>query len=67
MAYSLGNFVSGMMEEETQLEGMLSFDLKKEDNRTSIENVVLTPLVNHYEITNLKELMEQEKDLLFIV
>lgn len=55
VAYSLGNFVSGMMEEETQLEGMLSFDLKKEDNRTSIENVVLTPLVNHYEITNLKD------------
>ncbi|WP_028043028.1 CapA family protein [Candidatus Stoquefichus massiliensis] len=55
VAYSLGNFVSGMMEEETQLEGMLSFDLKKEDNRTSIDNVVLTPLVNHYEITNLKD------------
>lgn len=55
VAYSLGNFVSGMMEEETQLEGMLSFDFKKEDNRTSIENVTLTPLVNHYEITNLKD------------
>lgn len=55
VAYSLGNFVSGMMEEETQLEGMLSFDLKKEDNRVSIENVVLTPLVNHYEVTNLKD------------
>lgn len=55
VAYSLGNFVSGMMEEETQLEGMISFDLKKEDNRCSIENVVLTPLVNHYEITNLKD------------
>jgi len=53
VAYSLGNFVSGMMEEETQLEGMLSFDLKKVDNTCSIENVVLTPLVNHYEITNL--------------
>ena len=55
VAYSLGNFVSGMMEEETQLEGMISFDLKKEDNRCSIENVVLTPLVNHYEVTNLKD------------
>lgn len=55
VAYSLGNFVSGMMEEDTQLEGMLSFDLKKEDNRCSIENVILTPLVNHYEITNLKD------------
>lgn len=55
VAYSLGNFVSGMMEEETQLEGMLSFDLKKDGNQKSIENVVLTPLVNHYEITNLKD------------
>lgn len=55
VAYSLGNFVSGMMEEETQLEGMLTFDLKKEDNQCSIENVTLTPLINHYEITNLKD------------
>lgn len=55
VAYSLGNFLSGMMEEETQLEGMLSFDLKKVDNQTSIENVVLTPLVNHYGVTNLKD------------
>lgn len=55
VAYSLGNFVSGMMEEETQLEGMLSFDFKKEDNRTSIDNVVLTPLVNHYQVSRLKD------------
>lgn len=61
VAYSLGNFVSGMMEEETQLEGMLSFDLVKEDNRCSIENVVLTPLVNHYEVTNVKNAYETRK------
>lgn len=55
VAYSLGNFVSGMMEEETQLEGMLSFDFIKKDNQCSIENVVLTPLVNHYQVSNLKD------------
>lgn len=49
VAYSLGNFVSGMMEEETQLEGMLSFDLVKADDGTlSLDNVTLTPLINHY-------------------
>ncbi|MFR7592090.1 MAG: CapA family protein [Longibaculum sp.] len=55
VAYSLGNFVSGMMEEETQLEGMLSFDFVKKDNQLAIENVVLTPLMNHYQISNLKD------------
>ena len=55
VAYSLGNFVSGMMEEETQLEGMLSFDFVKKDNQFAIENVVLTPLINHYQISNLKD------------
>ena len=29
VAYSLGNFVSGMLEESCQLEGMLSFDIEK--------------------------------------
>ena len=55
VAYSLGNFVSGMMEEETQLEGMLSFDVKKKDGQCVVENVLLTPMVNHYEISNLKD------------
>lgn len=52
MAYSLGNFVHGMMEEETQLGGMLSFDFVRKDNKLSIDNVKLTPLVNHYEASN---------------
>lgn len=55
VAYSLGNFVSGMMEQETQLEGMLSFELVKKEGNNSIENVKLTPLVNHYEISNHKD------------
>lgn len=58
MAYSLGNFVHGMMEEETQLGGMLSFDFVKKDNKLSIDNVVLTPLINHYEASNKKNVYD---------
>ncbi|MCD7894318.1 MAG: CapA family protein [Erysipelotrichaceae bacterium] len=56
-AYSLGNFLSGMKLKETQLGGMLSFDLvKDEDGNCSIENVVLTPLVTHYYATDVNDL-----------
>lgn len=58
VAYSLGNFISGMMEEETQLGGMLSFDLKKVDNQCVIESVVLTPLINHYEASDSKNVYD---------
>lgn len=58
VAYSLGNFVSGMMEEETQLGGMLSFDLVKKDNQISIENATITPLANHYTVDNLQNAYE---------
>ncbi|MCD7839615.1 MAG: CapA family protein [Erysipelotrichaceae bacterium] len=56
-AYSLGNFLSGMMSEESQLGGMLSFDLvKDEEGHCSIEDVVLTPLVTHYYTTDVSDL-----------
>lgn len=56
-AYSLGNFLSGMMSEESQLGGMLSFDLvKDEDGNCSIENVTLTPVVTHYYTTDVTDL-----------
>lgn len=51
VAYSLGNFVSGMLEESCQLEGMLSFDIEKK----KIKNVVFTPLVNYYTLTGKRE------------
>lgn len=56
-AYSLGNFISGMLEEETQLGGMLSFDFVKKDNQVQIENVTLTPLMNHYQVENKGDIM----------
>lgn len=58
VAYSLGNFISGMMEEETQLGGMLSFDLVKKDNQVSVDNVTLTPLANHYTVDNVQNAYE---------
>lgn len=57
VAYSLGNFISGMLEEEAQLEGMLTFDILKKENDISIENVTLTPLVNHYQVSDVKKIM----------
>ena len=51
VAYSLGDFVNGMLEESCQLEGMLSFDIEKK----KIKNVVFTPLVNYYTLTGKKE------------
>lgn len=55
VAYSLGNFISGMLEEETQLGGMLSCDFCKDGSEWKIENVCLTPLMNHYEAADLKD------------
>lgn len=58
VAYSLGNFISGMLEEKTQLGGMLSFDFVKKQDQVNIENVTLTPLMNHYYAKNQKNIME---------
>ncbi|MFV0396238.1 MAG: CapA family protein [Coprobacillaceae bacterium] len=48
VAYSLGNFLSTMETVDTQLEGMLSLDFVKSGDTISIENVVWTPLINHF-------------------
>ena len=57
VAYSLGNFISGMLEEETQLGGMLSFDFKKYNGKVNIENITLTPLVNHFYAENQRNII----------
>lgn len=46
--YSLGNFLSTMEGVDNQLEGMVSFDFVREKDAITIENIVFTPLVNHY-------------------
>lgn len=58
VAYSLGNFISGMLEENNQVGGMLSFDFVKKDDMVSIENVVLTPLINHFYSDNKQNIIE---------
>ena len=58
VAYSLGNFISGMLEENCQIGGMLSFDFVKKGGVVSIENVVLTPLINHYCSDNKQNIIE---------
>lgn len=57
VAYNLGNFISGMLEEDTQLGGMLTFDIIKDKDDINIENTTLVPLVNHYEVSNLRSIM----------
>ena len=58
VAYSLGNFISGMLEENTQIGGMLNFDIVKQGSSVSIENVVLTPVMNHYYCDNKQNIMD---------
>lgn len=48
VAYSLGNFLSTMETVDTQLEGMLSLDFVKKDGKITMENIVWTPLINHF-------------------
>lgn len=48
VAYSLGNFLSTMETQETQLEGMLSLDFVKEKDDITIENICWRPLINHF-------------------
>lgn len=48
VAYCLGNFLSTMETVDTQLEGMLSLDFVKSGDKVAIENVVWTPLINHF-------------------
>lgn len=49
--YSLGNFLSGMLEVDNVLGGMISFDFVQdhESKKISVQNVRWIPLVTHYE------------------
>lgn len=57
VAYSLGNLISGMIEKETQLGGMLSFEIVKKNDCIRIEKVVLIPIVNHYQSYQKNDLL----------
>lgn len=51
VVYSLGNMISGMLEKECQLGGMISLNFVKDEatGEITIEDVTWIPLVNHYE------------------
>lgn len=51
MIYSLGNFLSGMLNVDNVLGGMISFDFVKnhKDKNITIQNVEWIPIVTHYE------------------
>lgn len=63
--YSLGNFLSTMNDADNQLEGMVSLDFVKKDNDIVIENIVFTPLVNHFndDVVTIYRLKDYNKTL----
>ena len=50
LVYSLGNFISGMLNADNMLGGMLDFDIVKDlkTGEVSVINVLFTPVVTHY-------------------
>ncbi len=50
LVYSLGNFISGMLNADNMLGGMLDFDIVKDGKtgKTYVKNVLFTPVVTHY-------------------
>ena len=57
VAYSLGNFLGGMLAVDNSLSGILSFDFVKSNDDVTIENVKWIPIVIHFE-TNGGDIME---------
>lgn len=51
VVYSLGNFIGGMLDMYNNLSGMIQFDFiqNQETKKITIENVLWTPLISHYE------------------
>lgn len=62
VAYSLGNFLSGSVDEDAQLGGMLSCDFIKKGDQITIENVTLTPVVNYYLSSSPQSIMTTRHD-----
>lgn len=46
--YSLGNFVATMMQPGNMVGGMATFDLVKEGNTVTVENVLFEPVIHHF-------------------
>ena len=50
LTYSIGNFLSTMYNDYFMVGGMLSFDIVKNKDGTSVENVQLIPTVTYYDV-----------------
>ncbi len=48
-AYSLGNYVSSQERRQNLIGGILEFDVEKNGSEFSIDNITLTPTIQHYE------------------
>ena len=48
-AYSLGNFIGGMLTSDNAIGGEIKFDFVKKNNSISIENVQWVPTIIHFE------------------
>lgn len=49
VAYSLGNFLGGMLGVDNAISGMIQFDFVKRDDEITIENINWEPLFIHFE------------------
>lgn len=49
VAYSLGNFLGGMLGVDNAISGMLQFDFVKRNDEITIENISFEPLFIHFE------------------
>lgn len=49
VVYSLGNFIGGMLTIDNAIGGMIQFDFVKKEEDITVENVVWTPLMIHFE------------------
>lgn len=50
--YSLGNFISGMLNPKNNVGGFITFDIVKENGKTELQNPVFEPTVCHYDIAD---------------
>lgn len=67
LVYSLGNFVSGQNDEITRLSAILNINIKKRNNKTTIEDVSYTPTYMYNKGANKKErflVLDMDKSIL---
>ncbi|MGL5540381.1 MAG: CapA family protein [Erysipelotrichaceae bacterium] len=63
VAYSLGNFIGGMLTTNNAISGMVGMEFVRadEDSKITIENVTWTPLITHFEGNQANILAERHR------